>query len=126
MNDTELLELAVKAANYSYCCYSGFKVGAAILTADGKTFLGCNIENSSFSLTNCAERTAVFKAISEGCKDFIAIAVAGSSDEDFSKPCIPCGACLQVLNEFCGSDMKVILADRAYSLGEFLPYTFKL
>ena len=126
MNDDELLELAEKAALNSYSCYSGFRVGAALLTADDEVFLGCNIENSSFSLTNCAERTAVFKAVSEGKRDLKAIAVVGSSDNDFSRPCFPCGACLQVLNEFSSSDMRVILADRAYSLGEFMPYTFKL
>ena len=126
MNDKELLRLAENAAKNSYSCYSGFKVGAALLTDDDSVFTGCNIENASFSLTNCAERTAVFKAVSEGCKNFKAIAVVGSSDGDFSIPCIPCGACLQVLNEFCGSDLKIVLADKTYKLGDFLPFTFRL
>ena len=126
MNDNELLKLAEEAAKNSYSCYSGFRVGAALLAEDGSVFTGCNIENASFSLTNCAERTAVFKAVSEGRRSFKAIAVVGSSDEDFSKPCIPCGACLQVLNEFCTSDLKVILSDKCYMLGDFLPFTFRL
>ena len=126
MNSEELFKLAVSAAGNSYSCYSGFRVGAALLTADGRLYLGCNIENASFSLTNCAERTALFKAISEGYRSFKAIAVAGSSDDDYSSPCIPCGACLQVLNEFCDSDMQIILADGIYRLSEFLPFSFKL
>ena len=126
MNSEELFKLAVSAAGNSYSCYSGFRVGAALLTADGRLYLGCNIENASFSLTNCAERTALFKAISEGCRSFKAIAVAGSSDDDYSSPCIPCGACLQVLNEFCDIDMQIILADGIYRLSDFLPFSFKL
>ena len=126
MNSEELFKLAVSAAGNSYSCYSGFRVGAALLTADDRLYLGCNIENASFSLTNCAERTALFKAISEGCRSFKAIAVAGSSGDDYSSPCIPCGACLQVLNEFCDSDMQIILADGIYRLSEFLPFSFKL
>ena len=101
-------------------------MGAALLSGDGRVFLGCNVENASYSLTNCAERTAVFKAVSEGCRSFEAVAIAGSSDEDFSKPCVPCGACLQVLNEFCGSSLRVVLADKTYSLADFLPRGFRL
>lgn len=115
---------AVKAAERSYSKYSGFSVGAALLTADGKLFTGCNIENASFSLTNCAERTAIFKAVSEGYTDFAAIAIAGSGTEDFSKPCFPCGACLQVMSEFCGNDMKIVLSDGEYKLSDFLPKRF--
>ncbi len=126
MSDKELFELAVKAAGNSYCRYSSFSVGAALLAADGRVFTGCNVENSSYPLTNCAERTAVFKAVSEGCREFAAIAVAGSGSGDFSQRCLPCGACLQVLSEFCGSGLRVILADRAYTLGELLPYNFRL
>ncbi|MBR1384803.1 MAG: cytidine deaminase [Ruminococcus sp.] len=126
MTDKELLELAIAAAEKSYSPYSEFKVGAALLTSDGKVFTGCNIENASYSLTNCAERTAIFKAVSEGYKDFEAIAVVGSGDEDFSKPCLPCGACIQVLSEFCVDDLTIILADRRYTLGELAPKRFKL
>ena len=124
MDHRELLAQAVKAADMSYSKYSGFSVGAALLTADGVIFKGCNIENASFSLTNCAERTAVFKAVSEGYTKFSAIAIAGSSDGDFSKPCYPCGACLQVLSEFCGDDLVIVLADGEYRLSDFLPKRF--
>ena len=124
MSNEELFLAAVKAAEKSYSKYSGFSVGAALLTADGKLFTGCNIENASFSLTNCAERTAIFKAVSEGYTDFSAIAIAGSGTEDFSKPCFPCGACLQVMTEFCGNDMKIVLSDGEYKLSNFLPKRF--
>ena len=126
MTDKELLLLAEKAAGNSYSKYSGFRVGAALLTADGKVYLGCNIENSSYSLTNCAERTAVFKAVSDGEKEFAAIAIVGSSTDDFSAPCIPCGACLQVLSEFCSDGMRIILSDKSYQLKDFLPKKFVL
>lgn len=124
MTYDELFGEAVKASRNSYSKYSGFSVGAALLTLDGKLFTGCNIENSSYSLTNCAERTAVFKAASEGYTEFSAIAVAGSATEDFSKPCYPCGACLQVLSEFCGDDFTVILSDGEHRLSDFLPMRF--
>ena len=124
MDHRELLAQAVKAAEMSYSKYSGFSVGAALLTAEGVIFKGCNIENASFSLTNCAERTAVFKAVSEGYTKFSAIAIAGSGDGDFSKPCYPCGACLQVLSEFCGDDLVIVLADGEYRLSDFLPKRF--
>ncbi|EWM53727.1 cytidine deaminase [Ruminococcus flavefaciens] len=124
MTSSELFDAAVKAAEKSYSPYSGFSVGAALLTSDGKLFTGCNIENASYSLTICAERTAVFKAVSEGYKKFSAIAVAGSNNSDFSTPCSPCGACLQVLGEFCGDDMKIVLADGEHFLSEFFPLRF--
>lgn len=124
MTNGELFSMAVKAAENSYSPYSGFRVGAALLTADGRIFTGCNIENASFSLTNCAERTAVFKAVSEGVRDFKAIAVAGSSSGDFSKRCVPCGACLQVLREFCGDDFVIILSDGWFRLADFMPFSF--
>ena len=101
---SDLLNKAIEASENSYSPYSGFRVGAALLTGDGRIFKGCNIENASYSMTICAERTAFFKAISEDCTEFQAIAVAGSSDDNFSEPCIPCGACLQVMSEFCSSD----------------------
>lgn len=124
MNSRELFAAAVKAAEKSYSKYSHFTVGAALLTKDGKIFTGCNIENASYSLTVCAERTAVFKAVSEGYTDFEAIAIAGSGNEDFSKACFPCGACLQVLSEFCGNSFKIILSDTEYRLSDFLPKRF--
>ncbi len=126
MTDSEFFSLAVRASEKSYSPYSNFKVGAVLLTQDGQIFTGCNIENSSYSLTMCAERTAFFKAISSGFRDFKAIAVAGSSDGDFSVPCIPCGACLQVMAEFCNDDFMIVLADGVYKLSDFLPKRFAL
>lgn len=119
-----LFEIAVKAAKSAYCPYSGFHVGAALLTADGEIYTGCNVENASYSLTVCAERIAIFKAVSEEKKDFSAIAVAGSADGDFSRNCTPCGACLQVMSEFCGGDFTIILADGEHKLSEFFPVSF--
>ena len=126
MNDKELLRLAEQAAQNAYCKYSGFRVGAALLTVDGRVYTGCNIENGSYSLTVCAERTAIFKAVSEGVTDFAAIAIAGSADGDFSSPCFPCGACLQVMSEFCGGDFGIVLADRRCTLDELMPHRFAL
>lgn len=117
----KLYRTAIKASENSYSPYSHFSVGAALLTRDGKIFTGCNIENMSFSLTICAERTAIFKAVSEGIKDFEAIAVYGTKN-----PCIPCGACLQVMSEFCPPDFKIILSDGVHTLKEFLPNVFKM
>lgn len=119
-----LFDIAVKAAENAHCPYSCFHVGAALLTADGKIYTGCNVENASYSLTVCAERTAIFKAVSDGIKKFSAIAVAGSANGDFSGNCTPCGACLQVMSEFCGGDFKIILADGEYKLSDFLPVSF--
>ncbi|MBV5341512.1 MAG: cytidine deaminase [Deltaproteobacteria bacterium] len=122
----ELLNLAHKAKESAYPPYSNFHVGAALLAKNGKVITGCNVENASYGLTMCAERTALFKAVSEGYKpgDFEAIAVA-SSGEDFS----PCGACRQVINEF-GEDIVVIFEFGgevvAKPLKELLPYNFKL
>jgi len=121
MNDyNKLYDMAVKASEKSYSPYSGFKVGSALMTFDGKIFTGCNIENMSYSLTVCAERTAIFKAVSEGITDFEAIAVHGTEN-----PCIPCGACLQVMSEFCRPDFKIILSDGIHELKEFLPVAFR-
>lgn len=122
--NSELFDMAVKASENAYCKYSGFHVGAALIAEDGRIFTGCNVENASYSMTMCAERTAVFKAVSEGARKFTAIAVAGSMDDDFSKPCIPCGACLQVLSEFCGDEFQIILSDGVHKLSDFLPIRF--
>ncbi|MDE5764611.1 MAG: cytidine deaminase [Ruminococcus sp.] len=124
MKYKDLFHMAVKASEKAYCRYSGFHVGAVLLSDDGRIFTGCNIENVSYSLTICAERTAVFKAVSEGVTNFQAIAVAGSKDDDFSNPCFPCGACLQVLSQFCGKDFPVILSDGVHKLSDFLPHGF--
>lgn len=126
----KLLEEAVKARENSYCRYSGFAVGAALLCSDGTVYTGCNIENISYSLTNCAERTALFKAVSEGKTDFTAIAVVGAvkSADCLSGKCFPCGACLQVLSEFCSPDFKVVLAENGepevFCLSQLMPNIF--
>jgi cytidine deaminase len=121
-----LLDAAHKAKASAYSRYSNFQVGAAILAKDGKVIIGCNVENASYGLTMCAERTAIFKAVSEGYRpgDFKAIAIAASAD-DFS----PCGACRQVINEF-GDDMAVIFEFGGKvvltTLAAILPFNFKL
>lgn len=125
-----LLDEAAKAREKSYCRYSGFAVGAALLCSDGKIFTGCNIENLSYSLTNCAERTAIFKAVSEGKTDFTAIAVVGAvkSGDCLSEKCFPCGACLQVMTEFCDPGFKIILAEngepKVFCLSDLMPNIF--
>ncbi len=103
----QLIDEAIAASKQAHVPYSHFHVGAALLTIDGKIYRGCNIENASYGLTNCAERTAIFKAVSEGDKQFSAIAVVGDTDGPIS----PCGACRQVLAEFCDDHTQIILAN---------------
>ena len=129
MNAQVLLDTARDAAQKAYAPYSKYKVGAALLCADGATFTGCNIENASYGLTNCAERTAVFTAIASGRRDFVAMAIVAEGES----PPYPCGACRQVLSEFCRSGMPVYVAQAAAldsfevsSLGDLLPYMFHL
>ncbi len=126
MNNEELMRLACEAAQNAYARYSGFCVGAALLTADGRVYRGCNVENSSYSLTMCAERIAFFKALSEGCTQFRAIAIVGGTEGNFSHPCCPCGACLQVMSEFCDGDFSIILSNGEFTLDDFLPMRFEL
>ena len=131
MLEKELCKYAVKAVQNAYAPYSGFKVGAALLTKSGKVYLGCNIENSTFSATNCAERTAFFKAISEGEKEFSAIAIAGGKDGIITNICSPCGVCRQVMAEFCHGDFIVLLVKEEnefekYTLSQLLPLAFEL
>jgi cytidine deaminase len=121
----ELIQQAIKAREQAYAPYSRFPVGAAVLTEDNHYFLGCNIENASYGLTICAERTAIFKAISEGFHHFQGIAVVA----DTKSPVSPCGACRQVLAEFCSPDMKVWLANlngdvTETSVSQLLPNAF--
>ena len=97
----EMIDLAIAQLKYSYTPYSGFKVGAALLTAEGKFYTGCNIENAAYSPTNCAERTAFFKAVSEGERDFRAICIVGGKDGVLTEYAAPCGVCRQVMMEFC-------------------------
>ena len=125
----ELIKTALKARENAYTPYSDYKVGAALKVKSGKVYTGCNIENASFSPTVCAERTAIFKAISEGEREFEAIAVVGGKDEitDFAPPC---GVCRQVMNEFCSPDFEIILyngkEERIFKLKEILPLAFSL
>ncbi len=127
---TELAEKALAARDYSYVPYSGFAVGAALLAKNGTVYTGCNIENAAFTPTNCAERTAVFKAVSEGVREFAAIAVAGGKKGEMPEDyCSPCGVCRQVLSEFCDPTLDVYLVRdvddvRHVQLGDLLPYAF--
>ena len=123
-----LMEAAARAREFSYSPYSNYCVGAALLAEDGRTFTGCNVENAGLSATNCAERTAIFKAVSEGARRFAAIAVVGGRRGEISPFCAPCGVCRQVLVEFCSPDMPVILGTpedfQVHTLGELLPFSF--
>ncbi len=131
MENKELVMEALKARKQSYCPYSGFAVGAALLCEDGTVFHGCNIENAAYSATNCAERTAIFRAVSEGNMRFRAIAIVGgpkeNEPEDF---CPPCGVCRQVMTEFCDPEtFRIVLMNgageiREYLLKELLPLGF--
>lgn len=131
MNQQELMELAKQARKKAYTPYSNFQVGAALLTKEGKVYLGCNIENAAYGPSNCAERTAFFKAVSEGERDFKAIAITGGPEGmDTGKPCAPCGVCRQVMREFCEpKEFEVILEDgegglRSFLLEELFPMGF--
>lgn len=126
MTDKKLLEIADKAMENAYAPYSGFKVGAALLCADGTVFTGCNVENASYGASNCAERTAFFKAVSEGYRDFSAIAVVSSDGGET----FPCGICRQVMAEF-SPNIRIILRNlennpSSYSFKEIMPYIFSL
>lgn len=126
-----LIDKAFEMLKYSYVPYSKFHVGAGLLAKNGKIYGGCNIENSAFGPTNCAERTAFFKAISEGVKDFEAIAIVGGPNGIVKNYCAPCGICRQVMSEFCSSDFKIILAKdkntyKIFTLDEILPLRFNL
>lgn len=132
MKNEELIREAFEARRASYAPYSGYRVGAALYNKDGKVTRGCNIENASYGLSNCAERTAVFKAVSQGLRDFEAIAIVGGSEEgdETSDYAYPCGACRQVLREFTIPDtFRVIVARsvndyKEYTLEELLPHSF--
>ena len=129
--EKELINYAIEAAKNSYSHYSNFRVGAALLTEDNKVYLGCNIENSAYGPSNCAERTAFFKAISYGCKKFKDIAIVGGKEGEFKDFCSPCGVCRQVMSEFCNKDFEIILGNKnleyqKYSLDELLPHSFDL
>ncbi len=128
MTDLELMRLAEEARAYSYTPYSNFAVGAALLTKSGKVYTGCNIESASYTPTNCAERTAVFKAVSEGEREFATIAVIGGPAGEKGRFCAPCGVCRQVLREFCTSDFRILLGTveevKVFTLENLLPTSF--
>lgn len=131
MEKKALVERALAARHFAYAPYSGFSVGAALLAADGTVFTGCNVENSTFTPGNCAERTAFFKAVSEGYREFRAIAIVGGpSEKEPEDFCSPCGVCRQVMMEFCDPEtFQVILGrgdgqEKSYTLAELLPLGF--
>lgn len=129
MTREALCAAAIETMANAYAPYSGYKVGAALLTADGKVYTGCNIENASYTPTVCAERTAIFKAVSEGERDFVMLAVCGGKDGQLSGAFPPCGVCRQVMAEFCPKDMPILIVSGADShtavtLGDLLPYAF--
>ena len=126
----KLIDTAIEQLKFSYTPYSNFKVGAALLTKSGKIYTGCNIENASYTPTNCAERTAFFKAVSEGVRDFQAICIVGGKDGKLTGYTAPCGVCRQVMMEFCNpKTFQIILAvDKEryeiYTLVELMPLGF--
>lgn len=130
MTPLELVNLAIEAREHAYVPYSGFAVGAALLTKEGKVYQGCNIENSAFGPTNCAERTAFFTAVYQGERDFEAIAIVGGREgKPVSDLCAPCGVCRQVMREFCKNDFKIYLSKGdgevlTYTLSDLLPLSF--
>jgi cytidine deaminase len=127
MDEKRLVEAANQAKDFSYAPYSKFHVGAALLCADGSVYTGCNIENAAYGPSNCAERTAIFKAVSEGQRSFTAIAIISDSDTYTA----PCGVCRQVMSEFCDSKFIILMCNnrgeyRKTTLGELLPCAFSL
>jgi len=131
MTPEKLVRLAAEAMKKAYAPYSGYFVGAALLTKTGKVYTGCNIENSAYGPTNCAERTAFFKAVSEGERDFAAIAVVGGKGGEITGIFPPCGVCRQVMQEFCGPDFLIHMGGKngeiqTVSLENLLPYGFSL
>ena len=126
----ELIEIAVRQLQFSYTPYSGFEVGAALLSDNGTIYTGCNIENAAYTPTNCAERTAFFKAVSEGVKDFQAICIVGGKNGKLTEYAAPCGVCRQVMMEFCDPEQfDIILATgkedyKVFKLKDLLPFGF--
>ena len=126
----KLIDIAIEQLEFSYTPYSNFKVGAALLTRSGEIYTGCNIDNASYTPTNCAERTAFFKAVSEGVRDFQAICIVGGKDGKLTEYTAPCGVCRQVMMEFCNpKTFQIILAvDKEryeiYTLEELMPLGF--
>lgn len=127
-DDKDLMKIATEARKRAYAPYSKYKVGAALLGKNGKVYTGCNIENATYTPTVCAERTAFFKAITEGTIEFEKIAVVGGKDGELSDTCTPCGVCRQVMAEFCDKNFKIVLGSvneiKTYTLDEILPLSF--
>ena len=131
MKPEALIAISQEAMTHAYAPYSGFRVGAALLCADGTVYRGCNIENASYGATNCAERTAIFQAVYAGHREFTALAVCGGKDGIITDFCPPCGICRQVIREFCGPDFPVYIAGPAgqyqtRTLAQLLPDSFSL
>lgn len=129
MTDRELIQYAIEARKQAYTPYSHFQVGAALLAEDGTVYGGCNVENAAYTPTNCAERTAFFKAVSEGKRKFTAIAIVAAPEGAPLRKTAPCGVCRQVMMEFCDPDtFRIILTNgkevRSYTLAELLPLGF--
>ena len=128
MTAEKLIAMAKEAMTHAYAPYSHFHVGAALLCADGTVYCGCNIENAAYGPSNCAERTAIFKAVYDGHRDFTAIAICGGPEGVIQAPCAPCGVCRQVLREFCEDDLLVYLPSpdgyETATLGQLLPQSF--
>ena len=127
---SQLIETAIEQLKYSYTPYSGFKVGAALLAKNGTVYTGCNIENAAYTPTNCAERTAFFKAVSEGVKEFDAICIVGGKDGVLTEYAPPCGVCRQVMREFTDPDKFIVIVARSeedyriFHLSDLLPQSF--
>lgn len=129
MNNKELVKAAFDAMGKAYAPYSGYTVGAALLSKSGTLYTGCNVESASYSPTNCAERTAFFKAISEGEREFSKIAIVGGKQGNVTDMFMPCGVCRQVMAEFCDDDFEIIVAltpddFKSFTLKELLPFGF--
>ena len=129
MNKKDLFNLAKEAMKTSYAPYSNYNVGAALLCKNGNLYKGSNVENASYSLTNCAERTALFSAIANGEKEFDAICIVGGKNGEITDYAMPCGACRQALAEFCNADFKVYIGIKEddikeFNLGDLLPCSF--
>ena len=129
MTKEQLVSMVKEAMMNAYSPYSGYKVGAALLCKDGSVYTGCNIENAGYSATNCAERTALFKAVSEGKREFTSIAICGGKDGVLDGEFPPCGVCRQVMQEFCEDEFLIYLASKdgieTYTLKELLPMSFR-
>ena len=129
MNNKELVKAAFDAMGKAYAPYSGYTVGAALLSKSGTLYTGCNVESASYSPTNCAERTAFFNAISEGEREFSKIAIVGGKQGNVTDMFMPCGVCRQVMAEFCDDDFEIIVAltpddFKSFTLKELLPFGF--